>query len=100
MKFLSLTLAFISLFCGLASAYYWYRASRIKIYPAFENMMEWVIGNPQQENPYLIQDINMMPLVTGNMVAFTKSRKMNACAAVWTALTVVSGATANFLTII
>lgn len=101
MKYFSLTFALLSFFCGLTAAYYWYRASRIKISPAWKNMMEWVTGNPHQiDHQYLINDINMMALVTGNMDAFTKSGKMNACAAVWTAISVVLGTIPNILAII
>jgi hypothetical protein len=91
----------MNFFCGLIAAYYWYRASRIKIYPVWENMMEGVIGNEQQiYTEYLTNDMNMMAWVKGNMVAFTKSAKMNANAAVWTAITVVLVTIPNILPII
>jgi hypothetical protein len=78
----------ISLGSGLASAYYWYLASRVEISPAWDMDIR---GDGEK---------NVMGWVTGNMIAFTKSGKLNKRAACWTALAVASGAIANFIAVL
>jgi hypothetical protein len=88
MKLISFVLASVSLASGLASAYYWYLASRIEISPA------WPLEARGD------REKNVMGWVSGNMVAFTSSGKLNKSAACWTALAVASGALANFVSIL
>jgi hypothetical protein len=101
MKYLPVTLALLTFICGLIAARYWYCAIRIKIIPNWENFMEGVVGKEQQiYTEDLSNDLNMTAWKNGNMVAFTKSAKMNACAAVWTAITVALTAISSILPII
>jgi len=83
-KITAFVLAFISLCAGLLSAYYWYRASKVGIAPA------WTTETGEL-------DRNIMAWVAGCMVAFTASGNLNRSAAGWTALAVASGAIANFI---
>lgn len=85
MKLIGLAFALIALFSGLASAYYWYRASLVKITPAWKLEIE---GDREK---------NMMGWVTGNMIAFRESGILNKRAALWTAVTVSSGAISSLL---
>ena len=88
MKTISVILALISCATGLVASYYWYQASKGQISPAWEPE----IGGDREKN--------IMACVAGNMVAFTKSGKSNKRAALWTALAVVSGTTANLVGIL
>jgi hypothetical protein len=74
MKLASIFFAFASATAGFFAAYYWYRASQINISPAWEL------------DPRGDRERNIMGWVTGNMIAFTKSGKMNRYAALWSAI--------------
>jgi hypothetical protein len=85
MKLIGLLFALIALFSGLVSAYYWYRASLVKIAPAWKLEIE---GDREK---------NIMGWVTGNMIAFRESGILNKQAALWTAVTVLFGAISSLL---
>src|SRR5262245_59118635 len=84
-KMITLTFAAISCLTGLVAAWYWLRASKIGISPG------WTV-EPGGET-----DGNIMGWVTGCMIAFNLSGKLNKLAARWTAAAVAFGAISNFL---
>jgi hypothetical protein len=81
-------LAIVSLISGLFSAFYWYRASKVIVSPAWKPKIR---GDSEK---------NIMSWVAGNMAALTTSGKWNARAAVLAAIAVASGAIANCLSLI
>ncbi|MDR3793109.1 MAG: hypothetical protein P4L03_07000 [Terracidiphilus sp.] len=83
MRYLGCVFAFISLISGVASTYYWYRSSEIKISPAWKPDID--------EN----KEKNMMAWVVGNMIALTKSGRYNRNAALWATLAAVTAAAAS-----
>lgn len=86
LKLTSLVLAIIGSVAGLIAAHYWYRASKVAISPAWELV-------PSRE----LETKNIMGWVTGNMIAFTSSGKLNKYAARWSAVAVMaSGFSALF----
>jgi hypothetical protein len=88
MKGITFILALISFVSGLFAAYHWYLAIRVGISSAWE--MD-ILGD---------RDKNVMSRVTGNMIAFTKSGKLNTRAAWLTAISVACGTIANFLALL
>lgn len=82
MKLIGIVFAVISSVAGLIAAYYWYRATKIGISPAWELV-------PSRESETV--EKNIMGWVTGNMIAFTSSGKLNKYAALWTAVAVATG---------
>ena len=82
-KFMSFIISFFSFVSGLVSAYYWCRASMVKISPAWDLEIH---GDSEK---------NVMSWLTGNMAAFSKSGRLNKRAAIWTAVTVVLATFAN-----
>jgi hypothetical protein len=85
LKWISLGSALLSVVSGLVAAYYWYLASRVEISPAWPLDIH---GDREK---------NVMGWVAGNMIAFTKSGKLNKRAARWTALAVASSAISIFV---
>ena len=82
---ISLVAALLSVISGRVGAYYWYLASRVEISPAWRLDIR---GDSEK---------NVMGWVAGNMIAFTKSGKLNKRAAGWTALAVASSAISIFV---
>lgn len=86
MKLISIVFAIVGSITGLIAAHYWYRASKVEISPAWELV-------PSRE----METKNIMGWVTGNMIAFTRSGKLNKYAARWSAVAVMaSGFSALF----
>ena len=88
MKLTSLVFAIVGSVTGLIAAHYWYRASKVEISPAWE-----LVPSKERE----VETKNIMGWVTGNMIAFTSSSKLNKYAARWSAVAVMaSGFSALF----
>lgn len=81
MKLASLVFASVSFVTGLIAAHYWHRASKVQISPAWELV-------PSRESETV--EKNIMGWVTGNMIAFTSSGKLNKSAARWSAVAVAA----------
>lgn len=77
LKDFSIVLSILGLIFGLIAAYYWLKASKVIIEPAWELKIEGDVNK------------NIMGWVTGNMIAFKKSGDLNARAARLTAVAVV-----------
>lgn len=84
MKVFGLGCAAISLITGLAAAWYWFKASRVGIDPG------WRVEPGDAER-------SITGWVTGCMIAFTRSGKLNKVAALLTGVSVGFGAISNFL---
>jgi hypothetical protein len=74
----SLGFAIVAIATGLAASWYWYRASKVKNNPAWE-----LIIDPGAA-PH-----NTMGHVAGLMLAWQSAGKLNAKAALWTAVSVM-----------
>jgi hypothetical protein len=80
MNWSALVLALLGTITGVIAAWYWYRASRVKLAPAWETDIHGDVSG------------NMMSWVTGTMQAFKRSSDLNARAARWTAASVLLNA--------
>ncbi len=76
MKAVSIVLALLALATGLQAAWLWFKSSKVEINPAWELDIRGDINK------------NIMGWVTGLMQTFTRSSKLNAKAAIWTAASV------------
>ena len=79
MNWICFFLALISLGAGLYAAYLWWLASKVPVFPA------WELAIVEHE------EANTMSHVAGLMIAFNRSSKLNANAALWTAIAVATG---------
>jgi hypothetical protein len=88
MRYLGSVFVFISLTSGVASAYYWYRSSKIKVSPAWKQDLD---GDKEK---------NMMAWVAGNMIALTKSGIYNRTASLWATVAAVAAAAASAVSVL
>jgi hypothetical protein len=86
MAVIGLIMAAMALVTGLYASYLWWQASKIPVLPAWELS---IVENAEA---------NIMSHVTGHMIAFNKSGKKNAKAALWTAFAVAFGCVGTLLT--
>jgi hypothetical protein len=101
LKTVSLILSVSGFAFGLLSAYFWLKASKISVSPAWklESPRDVVARSPNVSENDVVSK-NIMGWVTGAMTAFKKSGELNRRAAKWTAVTVAVTSFASLLSTI